>query len=443
MDQATAEAILGFWLQVEYLQPSSAPDANPKKHCWNVECDGRYPWQDGAKQAQLPDTERYTWRFVVYAGLLDMADTVRQLRKILGVREDPNKEFWAGKPSAVFAIPVDRAGLVTGDLSVGSLPWAMGRIQQAGGRQASFEGFREFEERLRQRSSELLLARAALSPQYAKRLDADPAEASLSPLKHEDVLDLLKLAYDECGWKSARLRFHARVQAFPLSREREGAESEQDDDAILNSFIVEDIGRVRRAVRGGNYGAGLAQYLFGTDEPQRDVVKDRAAAYSHLWPKSFPRARWAAKDPLVFAQQFAVNAIFDRLGGPNCGLFSVNGPPGTGKTTLLRDVVAGLVVERAARLARLNEAADAFGTRCEISGHAYGYFEVSDDLAGYGVVVASANNGAVENVTRELPTLKAIDIDPGGTAPDYFAAVAETLLSKGETRAKPALAGAC
>ena len=42
------------------------------------------------------------------------------------------------------------------------------------------------------------------------------------------------------------------------------------------------------------------------------------------------------------------------------GLFSVNGPPGTGKTTLLRDIVAEVVVNRAIVMSAFDKPADAF-----------------------------------------------------------------------------------
>jgi MoxR-like ATPase len=47
----------------------------------------------------------------------------------------------------------------------------------------------------------------------------------------------------------------------------------------------------------------------------------------------------------VLLQQAAVNRARSELKGE--GIFAVNGPPGTGKTTLFRDLVAACVVDRA------------------------------------------------------------------------------------------------
>lgn len=55
-------------------------------------------------------------------------------------------------------------------------------------------------------------------------------------------------------------------------------------------------------------------------------------------------------------QQLAVNQITSG----NERISSVNGPPGTGKTTLLKDIFAHLVVERGKELAKLNNPKDAF-----------------------------------------------------------------------------------
>lgn len=80
---------------------------------------------------------------------------------------------------------------------------------------------------------------------------------------------------------------------------------------------------------------------------------------------------------------------------------------------MLRDLIAAIVVERAERLAMLGSARDAFAsaplTWPTESGWDRKLYPLRPDLAGFEIVVASANNGAVENVTREVPAEKSID----------------------------------
>ena len=123
-----------------------------------------------------------------------------------------------------------------------------------------------------------------------------------------------------------------------------------------------------------------------------------------------PKACWpeSSNYPLAIAQQIAVNAALEKKEG----LFSVNGPPGTGKTTLLRDVVSDIFFNRALQLAALDDPNDAF---LDITYSNYGFTLKSaalcENFFGYEMVVATTNNNAAENVSKELPTLKAINQD--------------------------------
>ena len=116
---------------------------------------------------------------------------------------------------------------------------------------------------------------------------------------------------------------------------------------------------------------------------------------------------------------------------PTAGLFAVNGPPGTGKTTLLRDLIAAVVVERATRLAQMKSPEDAFGTVhvWKVGRYTRHVAEWKEHLQGFGIVVASNNNGAVENVTLEIPGIEAVD-RTWLHATDYFPEFAERLLRK-------------
>ncbi len=171
----------------------------------------------------------------------------------------------------------------------------------------------------------------------------------------------------------------------------------------VDSFYFEDIRLVLRAVRNGN--GGLApRFLAGTTE--RIDCTDRAFVARACTAATHPRARWPSAHDLSLMQQVAVDLATDTLAKD--GLFSVNGPPGTGKTTLLMDLVAAVVLRRAEALCAFRHPAEAF-ERDKWDAPSGGVHALHPSLRDHLIVVASSNNAAVENVTRELPSARKVD----------------------------------
>lgn len=185
------------------------------------------------------------------------------------------------------------------------------------------------------------------------------------------------------------------------------------EPSLLNSFYLEDLAKASEMIGANEAGVGLQRYLgIGRPEDRVDVMIPATSAEPFVAPSLMPQARRpsAGGHSLVLLQQAAVNAAREEL-GDDAGIMGVNGPPGTGKTTLLRDVVAGCVLDRATAMAGFQNPQDAFSTTGEklaFGSNAFLHFYRIDALLkGHEIVVASSNNKAVENVSKELPLKEA------------------------------------
>ena len=425
-----------FWLGIEYLQPSPPPKHDPKDRCWNIKVNEDLPWIDPNKKKILPENNTMTWRFAAYGGMIDMKEMVFDLRRLLGlVEQEDDEEFRPGDPPAVVCIALDAKGMVSGDVNLASLPWAMGRIRAANGAPLDFTGFDGIdgvENALRKQVRDLLISRQVISASLAAALELDASQVSLRTFTREDMQFVLKYIFKAAGWTLPNgITEILRIKAIEVKRNSPSVDNNDTD--ILNSFVASDIRLVRKSIGERKFGKGLEQYLFGRAIDQRvDIVRDHCRQIvASTMPKFMPLGRWPSKYPLALAQQFAVNTIINDLTDQS-GLFSINGPPGTGKTTLLRDVVAALVVERAQNMAVFSDPTKAFTGKIDVRDSKFPAYTINESLCGFGIVVASANNGAVENITKELPATKSIDAE--GVFLDYFAAVAETLLAGADTK---------
>ncbi len=117
-----------------------------------------------------------------------------------------------------------------------------------------------------------------------------------------------------------------------------------------------------------------------------------------LEPKNYPLGRFPSnpKWGLSLMQQIAVNVA---LNDPE-KIRGVNGPPGTGKTTLLKDVFAELVVRQAYEISKLK---DKHLTETHTYFRNGKIAQLPVEIADKNILVASSNNGAVQNIVKELP----------------------------------------
>ncbi|PYF05636.1 AAA domain-containing protein [Ureibacillus chungkukjangi] len=189
-------------------------------------------------------------------------------------------------------------------------------------------------------------------------------------------------------------------------------QDDEEENLKFNSFFTEDLLRAKNDLN-----STLKTFLTKAVNPQ-DINEKREYIEHILHPERLPLGRWPSpvEHRLSLMQQVAVNEFF----ASDTPISSVNGPPGTGKTTLLQDIFAEIVVKKADAMTRFRDNVNGMIKQTsfkEIIPNPYKeneeteryIYEIEPTIARHAVVVTSSNNGAVENISKELPQKSKVD----------------------------------
>lgn len=403
------EVVLAAWLSLEVLTPQPLPDA------YEVQAIGRKllrledhpePWTEPKYRKKGKEKAVY---WMVYLGELNLAKSVEAILQLYPDDAIDERSTVQGNTSLA-VIVVDNQGCpLNNHTFLSSFAWGYGQIRA--GRLKGLAGFADAER----------ITKAELEDRLIRRDEDD----NILPLAYQDILHAKE-------WLAKKLNIPWEEVSQPgiaIRSPQWGSYHKPPEPELFNSFFIDDLVKARSAFDTGQAGHALSAYMQALPvRERRDVVRDTDIIAETIAPARIPLIRWPGpgRYPLVLMQQIAINHAAEELAGG--GMVAVNGPPGTGKTTLLRDIVAKTALDRAIAMSKFDIPAQAFKHLTSMkTGQAFTHLYLLDEsLIGHEIVIASSNNKAVENISREIPYSTAISDDLNSSA-RYFQSISDSV----------------
>lgn len=398
--------ILRCWTALEVLTPQSY--RMPEKHLIASLEKKTLPWEGGGEPIR-PDQRLY------YEIILGTIDLEKALASLLDVYADKRIERPGIKGTGLLAsVIVNSSGVIVGANSAAISSFCWGAPKALKGDLEALSDWANIEQ--------------ILVGSLKDKLDRVDDEGNAIPIDRDLLLKAYRYVVEVCDLPSEWISppsFAVRMYEYYKNQD-------PPDASLLNSFFINDLKTAKNLFLEGKETKNLRSYL-GLDKPTNrlDLLQKSSNLETIVAPNMIPAARWPGpgRHSLVLLQQAAVNLAVSSL--ENTGILAVNGPPGTGKTTLLRDVIASVITQRAEAMCTFDDPVDAFEAttqKLQVGQAWLNFYKLSEKLKGYEIVIASSNNKAVENVSAELPGINAIAEDAKDLR--YFTPLATELLKK-------------
>ena len=402
--------MLNYWYAQEFFSP-----------CWPVklkeDCDlnkNDLPWGGGFIESQ----SSFKLCYDVYFGKIAVADLVDWFQKELGLTSDEESVEGDNSITCLFAIKVDENGqYVANSFAISSLVWAICKLVSANLKIPKLD-HRDLDKLQQKVDRELL--------EWQEETKCPKISKGFLWKLFSDVCDLIQLPNEYrqfAAWSRCKKEYKGNGKDLPpLNPATE----------IMQSFYLNDIKKVQKTPTDNirNYVTGLLE--VGTHGERIHIDSDTAQMQRWLAAKAFPLGVWPSAYSPSLMQQLGINIAISH----EQKIFSVNGPPGTGKTTLLKEIVVSNVVQRAIVLSGYSFPSEAFKKtdfQNPIDQYSQSFYQMDSELSAYGMIVASNNNAAVENVSTELPKLISKDrtgLFSSASQSTYFADIASKLLGE-------------
>lgn len=404
--------ILSCWHKLEHFSPALLPkDINIKR------LGEELPWMRLLEAKDPRKTIQYTLYIGVFS-LASVSDFVKEFFKDESV--NPNS---VNAKVCYASLKLDCQGIyIQNTFGLSTMPWALKQLEEDKIETDTWsDDFNQLKyylfEQLTENQKEL----------------AEDFQSYLSDVQTlENLENIQSLIIRKLKWStSPETEIYIRIEeVFKKNNPLDPDESNAD---ILNSFYIDDLERVIASYEKEGYNTAFKNYLsacLNENFPHSDLSLHPEILKESLVPENYPDGCWPSPYGASLMQQFAVNTVSKELSGEKQeGLFSVNGPPGTGKTTLLRDIIAAILVKRAKNMVNFTDQSKAFHIVGVVqASKKYVIYAPDPSICNGGIVVASSNNGAVENISKELP-LKG-EVEGYSDQIGYFRQVGEECLDE-------------
>lgn len=403
--------ILSSWIAMEVLSPQTF--RKPQDLAGAMGSIAHFdapvlPWEGDGEKSK-PNYRLY------YQVIIGTIDYEKAITSLVDVYVDKRVERPIPKGEAIIAVViVDNKGRLVNDPSVYVSSFAWGLPKALKKNLIDLSEWKSAENKLRMAIDKI-----------TRRTDEEGKEL---PLDSQAIKQAKQYLIDEL---KIPLQY-VTDSTFAVRTYQYYSNAEPPESLFLNSFYIDDLILAKDLFKQSKVSQNLQRYMGVKHlKDRKDLLHDHNALENAIAPSMMPAARWpgSGRHPLVVLQQAAVNLAFKEL--KTGGILAVNGPPGTGKTTLLRDIVAGIVTNRAEIMCAFDDPAQAFTNSNEKISAGKGWlnlYKLDNSLKGFEILVASSNNKAVENVSTELPALKAISNDVGDLR--YFKSLSDALLGR-------------